>query len=549
MALTLATAVLTGAGSTVVPADAGPIREAIQSARSAAALAAAPARRNVVMIVVDDMRADELRYMPRTRRLIAGRGVRFANSFAPFPLCCPARASFFLGQYTHNHRVFDVKAPYAFPALDDRSTIATWLRRAGYSTNLVGKYTNGYGRLPPPGRETGKSLRYVPPGWSNWRASLEEGALPRSHPAYGNSYLYFNTTLSRNGKGFSNYRGRYQSHVYGDLSTGVIQRQAATGNPFFLYASYTAPHNGGPLESDDPGLVRDPAGDLVMFGSPARPDQVKGRFDDVITRAPGARWRDPDISDKPRYLRSRPPTNRAERRAMRDVARQRAEALYVVDQQVQRTIRALRASGVLPRTLVIFTSDNGYYLGEQRIRQGKTLPHEPSLRTPLLMRGPGIPAGVVRTDPILSIDVAPTIARFAGVEPGVPVDGQSMLGVARYGDIGWTRAVLTETGRRRRSLRDTDEAGTPLGAEGAGKRDIRWAIGIRTHRYLYVDLASGEEELYDVRDDPNQYHNLARRDAHAEVLRLLREELARMRACDAAECRAPLAPPLATGPR
>ncbi|MGH3362720.1 MAG: sulfatase-like hydrolase/transferase, partial [Nocardioides sp.] len=198
-----------------------------------------PTPPNVVMIVVDDMRADELRWMPRARRLIGGQGVRFVNSFAPYPLCCPARASYFTGQYTHNHRVFDVKEPYAFPALDDRSTLATWLREAGYRTNLVGKYMNGYGRLPERGTDTGDSLDYVPPGWSNWRASLENGALPRSHPDYGHGYLYFNTTLSRNGHGFRNYRGQYQSEVYGDISTRIIRRQAAFEAPFFLYASYT----------------------------------------------------------------------------------------------------------------------------------------------------------------------------------------------------------------------------------------------------------------------------------------------------------------------
>ena len=140
-------------------------------------------RPNVVMMIVDDMRADDLKYMPRTRQLLGREGVTFANSFSPYPLCCPARASIFLGQYTHNHRVFSVKEPYAFPALRDGSTLATWLRDAGYSTTLLGKYMNGYGYLPKPGMETGMSLDYVPPGWTDWRASIEGGiraAIPTS---------------------------------------------------------------------------------------------------------------------------------------------------------------------------------------------------------------------------------------------------------------------------------------------------------------------------------------------------------------------------------
>ena len=503
-------------------------------------------RPNVVMIIVDDMRKDDLRFMPRTRQLIGGKGVTFANSLSPYPLCCPARASYLLGQYTHNHRVFSVRHPYAFPALKDRSTLATWLTAAGYSTALVGKYMNGYGNMPEPGKTSGKSLYYVPPGWTTWRASFESG-IPRDHPDHGGTYQYFNTTLSRNGKGFANFRGQYQSVVYGDLSARIIRTRAASAKPFFLYASYTAPHNGGPQERDDLKYVRDRDGNLVTFGSPARPAHVKGMFDRQITAAPGAEWRDPDPTDKPDYLRSLSHTNAAERAAMLELTRQRAEALYVVDRQVKRTIDALAASGELDETLVIFTSDNGYFLGEQRIRQGKILPHGPSIRTPLLMRGPGIPAGETRYDPFLSIDFAPTIADIAGATPRVPVDGVSMLDVMRHGDVGWKRAVLTETGPRG-VVRDTDESGQPLDVEDPGEPDIRWAIGIRTDRYLYVDLASKEEELYDMATDPNQYHNLVDVPKHAGLLASMRRELARMRSCDAAACSVDLPAELATAP-
>lgn len=353
--------------------------------------------------------------------------------------------------------------------------------------------------------------------------------------------------MSRHGTGFTNYKGRYQSRVYGGLSAQIIQSRAASDEPFFLYASYTAPHNGGPLEPDDLKYVQQDDGTTVKFGSPARPERVKGMFDHVIEAAPGDAWLDPDINDKPDYLRSLLPPNQAERAAMLELTRQRAEALYVVDRQVKRTIGALAASGELEETLVIFTSDNGYFLGEQGIRQGKILPHEASLRTPLIMRGPGIPAGEVRYDPFMSIDFAPTIADLAGAEPGVPIDGVSMLDVARHGDTGWKRAVLTETGPRN-VVRDTDESGQALDVADPGEPDIRWAIGIRTDRYLYVDLASREEELYDLATDPDQYHNLVADPAHAKTLTLMREQLARMRACDASECHAPLSEQLATGP-
>jgi arylsulfatase A-like enzyme len=492
--------------------------------------------------MVDDMRDDDLKYMPWTRRLLVRKGVRFVNSFAPFPLCCPARASVLTGVYTHNHRVFDVVAPYAFPSFRDRSTIATWLRKAGYATIYVGKYLNGYGSLPRPGARTGRSLHYVPPGWTSWRASID-GGLPASDPRAGGTYQFFDTTLSRNGNGFDNYAGRYQTRVYGDITEQVIRRRAPADRPFFLYMSYTAPHHGGPVEPDDPKPVRRNDGVTVTFQTTARPDDVKGRFDSTVRDAPGIGWRDPDFSDKPRYLRKLPRINDAERRAMREVARQRAEALWVVDRQVRRTVDALAAAGELARTLILFTSDNGYFLGEQRMRQGKIYPHEPSLRVPLVLRGPGIPADQRRRDPVTSIDIAPTLAAAAGVTPTTRVDGVSMLGVARHGDRGWTRGILTETGPMFGVRRDTNERGEPLSSGGV--RDVRYLIGVRTSRYLYVDVATGEQELYDLASDPRQYVNLAGRASHREILDLLRTSLSRLRACDGDTCGAPLPPQLA----
>ena len=500
---------------------------------------------NIVMIMVDDMRDDDLRYMPLTRRLVRDQGVRFTNSFAPFPLCCPARASTLTGLYTHNHRVFNVRPASGFTAFRDSSTLATWLQDAGYATVYLGKYLNHYGETPPPGETSGSSLHYVPPGWTRWRASID-GGLPATDPLAGSTYDFFDTTLSRNGHGFENYAGRYQSRVYGELSAKIIRHRARDRRPFFLYVNYAAPHYGLPWEPDDPAPVVRDDGERVGFPTTARPGDVKGMFDQTIRAAPGVSWDDPDFSDKPDYLQGLLRINAAERRALLEVTRQRAEALWVVDRQVKRTIEALRASRELTNTVVVFTSDNGYFLGEQRMRQGKIFPHEPSLRVPFLIRGPGIPNGRTRRDPVTSIDIAPTLARFAGVTPGGRVDGVSVAGVARHGDRGWRRAILTETGPMFGRVRPTDEAGEPL-TEG-GRPDTRFAIGIRTHRYLYVHLATGQQELYDLRDDPRQYRNLVGSPGYADTLRLLQRQLARMRACDGRECSAVMPAALTAGP-
>jgi arylsulfatase A-like enzyme len=507
----------------------------------------APARPNVVFIMVDDMRNDDLRYMPQTRRLIRDQGVRFRNSFSPYPLCCPARSSVLSGLYTHNHGVYTVYEDYGFHAFDDRQTLATMLHRAGYATIYLGKYLNRYGYDPPHLQASGNSIHYVPPGWDMWRASLD-GGFARNSPHYGSStYAYTDTTLSFNGEGFESLRGRYQTTAYGEIARNIVRTRAASDQPFMLHLSFTAPHSGWPHEPDDPPDSRLSNGELYRWNTPARPRRVWGSMDSVVASAPGASWSDPDISDKPRYLRRLPALRRADHGPLIEVARQRAEALKVVDRQVGSLMRTLAATGELRQTVVIFTSDNGYFLGEQRMRLGKVFPHEPSLRVPLLMRGPGIPAGSTRTDPFTSVDYLPTIAAATGAALERQPDGISLWAVAQRGDSGWTRAILTETGSLGHRPRNTNEAGEPLSS--GGRRDIRFLIGVRTWRYLFVDVAHQRDELYDLRRDRQEYRNLIDAPGYAETRQLLRQALHAVRACRATSCSVALPPQLQHHPR
>lgn len=500
--------------------------------------ARADAAPNIVFIMVDDMRNDDLKYLPEVRRLIRDHGVRFTNSFSPYPLCCPARASVFSGLYSHNHGVYSVEADYGFHSFDDRQTLATMLRRAGYATVYLGKYLNRYGVDPPHTKTTGNSLHYVPPGWEMWRASLDGGWAAGSPYAGSTTYDYDNTTLSFNGDTFESLKGRYQTVAYGKIASGIIRTRAASDRPFLLYLSFTAPHSGWPWEPDDPRDTVLSNGEEFVWYTPARPRWIWNTLDSVVTTAPGASWQDPDISDKPAYLRRLPALAAIDRKNLLEVTRQRVEALTVVDQQVARVMGALEDTGELDQTLVVFTSDNGYFLGEQRMRLGKVYPHEASLRVPLLMRGPGIPAGATRRDPFMSVDYLPTIADATGATLERDPDGASQWQVACQGDRGWTRAVLTETGPVGHPPRDTDLAGDPL-PEG-GQADVRFLIGVRTWRYLYVDVAGQRDELYDLSADPQQYDNLVGDPAYAETEALLRQVLRDLRACRGAECRVPL---------
>jgi arylsulfatase A-like enzyme len=210
----------------------------------------------------------------------------------------------------------------------------------------------------------------------------------------------------------------------------------------------------------------------------------------------------------------------------------------VVDDEVANIMETLERTRELDNTYVVFTSDNGFFLGEHRRRQGKILPYDPALRVPLVMRGPGIPAGQRRRDPFQMIDFAPTILDAAGVPLPPRLDGVSMLDTARNGDRGWRRPIFTETGPRRLS-ESTLERVTPLEREH-GPSSLRFSQGVRTGRYLYVEHASRDKELYDLRRDPRQLVNRIDLPRYRTVRRALAGELDRLRECDGSACSDPL---------
>ena len=518
---------------------AGPSATPEASEPSSASHPSGGVRPNLLLIEADDMRADELRWMPRTRRLLASRGLSFANSFAPDPLCCPSRASLLTGQYSHNHGVLSHTEPYGFGAFDDSDTLATRLQGVGYRTALVGKYLNGYGEQPTVDGED--SLHYVPPGWTEWWAGSDHRWSPGDE-FRGGTYAYFNLTSNVNGE-IRTWPGDYSTEVMASQTLGLVRRfgEAAKKDrrPWFVWWNPVAPHHGRPVEPDDPGTTPRKDGFGVFWETPARPDWAKGRFDRQIQRGlgvPPRGWRRSDNDDKPAYLRSLPELTPAEERALATVSRQRAESLLALDREVARVLTGLRTSRQLGRTIVVFTSDNGYYLGEHLKRQGKINLHEPSIRVPMLVAGPDIPAGQ-RFDPVTTVDLSRTLAAWAGVSLADP-DGVDLQPTIREGDTGWGRPVVLE-------------GLMPEPAYLAAREDPRWGsdldtVGIRLAGWKLVRYATGESELFDLARDPLELSSIA---GPAGGMRARLEGLYRQYAdCVGASCRAALPADLTVDP-
>jgi N-acetylglucosamine-6-sulfatase len=465
-------------------------------------------RPNVIVIMTDDQTVEDLRTMPATRQAFVRRGVTFENSYVSYPVCCPSRATFFTGRYAHNHGVMGLYLPTGgYGRFDDRDALPVWLARAGYHTAHIGKFMNGYGTDRP---------AIVPPGWSEWHGAVD--------PA---TYRMWNYTLNENGR-LVTYGGPtdespalYQTDVYRELALDLIRRRSHAAQPFFLSLSFLAPHH-------------EEAGIRARTGVTVRAaPRHRGRFADLrLPRPPGFNER--DRSDKPQFMRRSPPFGSGAIAQITANLRARRESLLAVDEAVAAIVRELTAQGVLGKTYLIFTSDNGFMQGEHGIPSGKMLAYDPSSRVPLLMRGPGIRGRSASLEPVANIDLAPTILDITGADAsgGAPLDGRSLLDFARDPKRRTNRVLLHETGGLRATSTEPELDGGPISV-----RRIRTYRAVRTDRWLYVSYPTGERELYDLLYDRFQLHSRhADRRYRATRLALARE-LRRLAACRGRTCR------------
>jgi N-acetylglucosamine-6-sulfatase len=446
---------------------------------------------NVVVVMTDDQDVASMELMPIVQRELVERGVEFTNSYVGLSECCPSRATFLTGQHAHNHGVEVSKPPDGgYAKLDGTNTLAVWLDDAGYRTGQVGRYLNFYGNS-----NVGTDPLEVPPGWDDWHVPVEH-----------TEFQHYDYVLNENGR-LHEYGGEpsdYGTDVFAGKAVDFIERAADAKDPFFLWVTPLAPHTEGVLE-DQVDAPRNPR--------PAPRDQ--GAFDGVPVPQPPS-FGEIDESDKPDVVREvaslaagAPPDAQ-----LKASFRGRLESLLAVDRMVGKIMDALRQTGELDRTYVVFTSDNGYLLGEHRLT-GKHAVYEESIRVPLVVRGPGIPAGVQRPGLVQNIDLAPTIVDVADAAAGREMDGISLLPAADTGSVDEERNLLIEYPRTK----------------------LAYAAVRSPDDLVYVAYDDGSTELYDLKEDPYQLENVAGAEEYAAVQERLAERLESLRDCAGADCR------------
>ncbi len=456
-----------------------------------AANAQTVAKPNFVFILADDMRKDDLKYMPKTRSLLANKGMRFEKAYVTNSLCCPARATILRGQYAHNTGVWsNINGPdggwqgYRNHG-NEQDNMATRLDAAGYRTALFGKYFNGY--------DEGTTV--VPPGWDRWFALF--------------GFLYLGYDVNDNGRirHFGTEDKDYATDVLSRKTKKFIEANANLGRPFFAYVSPLAPHK--PYE-------------------PARRDEHT--YDGEKAPRPPS-FNEEDVSDKPPWIRSLPSLSADQIAQIDDRHEARAETLQALDDLVEGVVNKLRAEGELRNTYVVFTSDNGWEEGEHRIPTQKTQPYEESSHVPLLIRGPGIAAGVSTDNLALNTDYLPTFTDLAGIQTPEYVDGRSLRPVLTGSATTWRSAVLME-----RRIGDNPSKSF-YGVDDPSKS----FYGVRTSDGMkYLEYEGGFRELYDLKADPYELTNLLHEptpEAEAKATELS-VRLEALKGCSGETCRA-----------
>jgi arylsulfatase A-like enzyme len=361
------------------------------------------------------------------------------------------------GQYSHNNGIFTNGLPgggfdKAYTTGIERSTIATWLRDAGYKTVLLGKYLNGY-----PNSASGQN--YIPPGWTEW-FGLVGG--PR------NSFDY---TLNENGTivHYGTAIDDYLQDVLNRKTADFIRRNAASENrkPFLVWLATSSPH---------------------LPATPA-PRHANNFLNAIAPRTPT--FNEADVSRQPAWIRNRARLTSSQIAEIDTLYRLRLRSMLAVVDTVTNIIRVLGETGDLANTYIFFTSDNGFRMGQHRLMPGKGRTIEEDIRIPLIVRGPGVPAGVVRSHLAVNIDLTATFADIVGVAMPVFVDGRSLvplLNAAAPAPSAWRKSFLMERGFSNGHAAES---------------------GVRTRRYSYTKLLDGTSALYDLFNDPFEHVDIA----------------------------------------
>lgn len=446
---------------------------------------------NIIVVSTDDQPAREFtrRVMPTAYRVIVRHGTKFDRDIAPTPLCAPSRAALLTGEYGHNNGV-TWNIPGYGDLQNESSTLPVWLNRAGYRTVHIGKYVNLYNHAVD-------DPAAVPPGWTDWHTMVDPTR-------------YYGFTYNENGivRTMPTIPAGYATTVFNREAVSTIREMGSDARPLFMIVDQFAPHEWpgvGRVAACPPPAPQPSVGHAGLFAKEPLPSPPS--FDEA------------DTSDKPAFIRDRPPLDADQIAQLTTGYRCGLAALRSVDDGIGEIWKALGKEGERRNTAIIFTSDNGFYSGEHRIDNEKQLPYREGLEVPLAIRlppdmseGAGTArAGTVVHRPVANVDVTASILQLAGARPCLamsncrPQDGHSLVPLARgrTGDFPRRRPIPIELNVGERPGRGN----SVCAYRGVWKRDETFVTYTSEAVPGGGCVPSQESEYYDLGQDPYELSN------------------------------------------
>ncbi|KAH8678465.1 arylsulfatase precursor [Xylariales sp. PMI_506] len=437
-----------------------------------------------------DLHMSSLDYQSAVQQHIVEQGTTFQRHYCTVSLCCPSRVSMLTGRAAHNTNVTNISGPYGgytqFIAEGwNDNYLPVWLQNAGYNTYMSGKLMNGLSTTtyndPYPGGWTGSDFLLDP-----------------------NMYIYYNTTMQRNREEPAQYHGAYSTDVVGDKAVRFLEEAMDAGQPFFLGVTPIAPHSETTHTKDRP----DP---------PVPAHRHKDMFPGL--KVPRAHNFNPDLPSGGGWIKTLKKLNETVVDYLDHWYRRRIQTLQSVDDMVDKImVHLAKNRTILENTYIIYTSDNGYHLGQHRLLPGKTCAIEEDINVPFAIRGPGIRRGHTVSHATSHTDLVPTIFELAGIPLQDEFDGVPMLTLGNNSDVrtaGSNEHVNVEFW----GMGVIEGKYTPRGWDVAGDFGINntyKALRIIGEGYnlFYMVWCTNEHELYDMTNDPVQMINLYGRSAN-----------------------------------
>ncbi|CAJ2505735.1 Uu.00g131290.m01.CDS01 [Anthostomella pinea] len=468
---------------------------------------------NFIFIITDDqdLLMDSLMYQPKVQKHFGDEGTFYSKHFCTISVCCPSRVSLLTGKAAHNTNVTDVQAPYEGPFIVPADKLPggytkfisegwndkylpIWLQEAGYNTYYTGKLMNGH--------SMSTYNNPFPAGWNGTDFLIDPG-----------TYLYYNSTTQRNKDAPKKNPGLYSTDLVAENAIGFLDEAlaAADEESFFLGIAPVGPH------SETHTAVVDGLATTALY-PPVPADRHKDLFPDV--KVPRTKNFNSDKATSASWIRSLEKNNETVVEYMDEWYRLRLQTLQAVDDLVDTVFDWLDAHpDVRDNTYVIYTTDNGFHIGQHRMTPGKSCSIEEDVNIPFFIRGPGVAKGAVATFPTSHTDIVPTLFQLAGIPLREEFDGEP---IPVTGD-------LVAAGKQKSEQVNIEYWGYSVvegvfGGEGAGmyktpQNVLAGVVGINNtyktvrvvgedYNLMYTVWCTNEHELYDMNNDPYQMTNL-----------------------------------------